>query len=296
MTATKADPKFIYIPANDLVMDKCIGSGGFGDVYRGTWVSRHFQVAIKVFRVSALEIEQKKQEIMRELLAMHCIRFDHVLNVFGACWEPNFHALVVEYMALGSVYDILQNDDIQLSWFDRWSIINQMTKGINHLHQLEPIPIIHRDIKSLNFLMNWGQQNDSNRFIVKVGDFGLAKFRSETASQSMNDSVVGTLPWMAPELFDSEKKHTKASDVYALGVCFWEVATRCIPYRGMNLPSALLRVHLGQRLEVPSGVPEDFEAVIQTSWAHDPKERPTCRSLLEKIETGMMAVSSSKLG
>ncbi|CAF2123455.1 unnamed protein product, partial [Rotaria magnacalcarata] len=70
-------------------------------------------------------------------------------------------------MPLGSLNDILKNDDIELSWLDRWSIVNQMTKGINHLHQLKPSPIIHRDIKSHNFLMKWGPQNDNNRFIVK---------------------------------------------------------------------------------------------------------------------------------
>ncbi|CAM4931394.1 unnamed protein product [Rotaria socialis] len=293
MTMASTDQKFIYIPADDLKRDKHLGSGGFGDVYRGTWVSRRFQVAIKVFRVTDFEIEQQQKEIMREISAMYCIRFEHVLNVFGACAEPDYHALVVEYMPLGSLNDILKNDDIQLSWFDRWSIVNQMTKGINHLHQLKPIPIIHRDIKSPNFLMKWGPQNDNNRFIVKVGDFGLAKFRSDTNSQPPSVGLVGTLLWMAPELFDSESKHTKASDVYALGMCFWEVATRCIPYEGMNMPSALLHVHLGHRLEVPSDVPEDFEEIIRAAWAHDPEERPTCFLLLEMIDTGMTPLLSS---
>ena len=294
MATSKSYEDFLHIASDDLETGQCIGRGGFGVVFCGNWISRDFTVAIKVFSVNAFQIEARKQEIVQELSVMNSIRFDHVLNVYGACLEPKYCALVVEYMPLGSLHDVLQKDDIVLSWLDRWSIICQMTKGINFLHQLRPVPIIHRDIKSFNFLMKWGQQYDSNRFIVKVGDFGLAKFRSEANTESSNDGMVGTILWKAPELFDSESKHSKASDVFALGVCFWEVSTRCLPYDGMTVKDLLLQVVMfGRRLSIPSNIPKDLKEIIQDSWAQDPNERPTCRVLLDRINSGMQSALAS---
>ena len=204
-----------------MLQGKCIGQGGFANVYRGRWLSQDHEVAIKVIRIQYLD-ERVKGDFIKEISMMHQIRYDHILNIYGACIEPGKYALVVDYMSLGSLFDVLKDKKLQLEWADRCSIAIQMIKGINYLHQ-RPKPIIHRDIKSLNILMT---ESDKN-FLVKVADFGLAKIRHETSRQSSYDSSVGTLPWKAPELLKMGK-HTEASDVYALGVVLWELATECM--------------------------------------------------------------------
>ncbi|CAF5217882.1 unnamed protein product, partial [Rotaria magnacalcarata] len=166
---------FLHIPFHDLLQEKRIGQGGFTDVYRGRWLSRDDEVAIKVIRIQFLD-DRIKGDFVNEISMMHHIHYGHILNIFGACMEPNNYALIVEYMSLGSLYDILRQKRFQFTWSDRCSIANQMTKGINHLHN-RPKPILHRDIKSLNILMT----EHGKGFLVKVADFGLAKIRRETS-------------------------------------------------------------------------------------------------------------------
>jgi hypothetical protein len=264
---------FRHIPYYDLMLEKCIGNGGFADVFRGKWVSQDEQVAIKVIRIQHLR-ERAREDFIKEISTMHRIRYTHILNIFGACMEPEKYALIVEYMTLGSLYDVLREHALQLTWPDRWSIARQMTKGINHLHTL-PIPIIHRDIKSLNILMTERGQE----FLVKVADFGLAKIRHETSRESSHGPPVGTLPWKAPELLKMGK-HTEASDVYAMGVVFWELATGCEPYEEADESVISAFVLRGDRLEIPTNIPDSFAELISRAWTPEPNKRATCQQLL----------------
>ncbi|CAF2939728.1 unnamed protein product [Rotaria sp. Silwood2] len=283
-TINEERTRFRHIPLHDLIPEELVGQGSFADVYRGQWLSQHHQVAIKVIRVGQLSDEAKKNFI-QEISTMHQMRFDNIITIFGACMEPNYHALVIEYMALGSLASLLQKSDIYpLSWSERWSIALQMVKGINYLHLSTPHPIIHRDIKSPNFLVGQSLKG----FIIKVGDFGLAKIRQETVRQTNAAGgsallTIGTLQWTAPELFKFSEKHTTASDVYALGVVFWELATRCIPYEHNDDAVISVGVMAQQRLDIPVDVPPDFASLIQKSWSHEPTQRPSCEELILHI-------------
>ncbi|CAF4573988.1 unnamed protein product [Rotaria sp. Silwood1] len=247
---------FLHIPYYDLLLKKCIGQGGFADVYRGKWLSQDHEVAIKVIRIQQLG-DKLKEDFVKEISIMYRIRYDHILNIFGACMEPGNYALIVEYMSLGSLYDVLRQETMQLTWTDRWSIALQMTKGINHLHT-HTKPIIHRDIKSLNVFMT-GRSQD---ILVKIGDFGLAKIRHETSCQSSKNTSVGTLPWKAPELLKMGK-HTEASDVYALGIVLWELATGCEPYEESDESTISAFVQRGDRLDIPPTTPMLCHKLLQ---------------------------------
>lgn len=270
---------FLQIPYHDLLQEQKIGNGGFADVYRGRWLSHDHEVAIKIIRIQHLG-DQTKEEFIKEISTMYQIHYDHILNIFGACMEPKKYAIVVEYMSLGSLYDVLKQQTIQLTWLDRWSIAQQMTKGINYLHRC-PKPIIHRDIKSLNVLMNKRDQG----FLVKVGDFGLAKIRHETSRQSTQHIAVGTLAWKAPELLKMGR-HTEASDVYALGIVLWELATGCEPYEDADESTIIGFVKGGDRLDIPKNTPSSFAELISSAWAHDAQQRPTCEQLLRLMSQG----------
>ena len=264
---------FLHIPYYDLIQEKRIGQGGFADVYHGRWLSHDHEVAIKVIRIQYLD-ERVKGDFTKEISMMYKIRYDHILNIYGACIEPGKHALVVEYMSLGSLFDVLKDKKLQLAWPDRCSIAIQMTRGINYLHKL-PKPVIHRDIKSLNILMTeW-----SKGFLVKIADFGLAQIRRETSRQSSHGSPVGTLPWKAPELLKMGR-HTESSDVYALGVVLWELATECEPYEEADDATICAFVKGGDRLPIPKNIPGSFSDLISRAWMHEPEKRPTCQELL----------------
>jgi tRNA A-37 threonylcarbamoyl transferase component Bud32 len=269
---------FLHIPGHDLVSEELIGQGGFADVYKGTWCSQHHRVAIKTIRITDLN-DNVKQNFLDEIATMHNTRFDHVLGIFGACIEPNYHALIVEYMSLGSLFDVLKKKEHIRSWEDRWSIALQMTKGVNHLHSRS---ILHRDIKSLNFLMD----KAIDGYIVKISDFGLAKIRQETSRQTTKRvepaSVTGSLLWIAPELLKLGKP-SKASDIYSLGVVLWELATGCVPYEDMDEAIISRSVKDGERLAIPDDVPTTFASIISNAWCQEPNKRPTAQALIQEI-------------
>ncbi|CAF3486487.1 unnamed protein product, partial [Rotaria socialis] len=175
------------------------------------------------------------------------------------------------------------------TWSDRCSIANQMTKGINYLHKL-PRPILHRDIKSLNILMT----EHGKGFLVKVADFGLAKIRHETSRQSSRGPSVGTLPWKAPELLKMGR-HTEASDVYALGVVFWELCTECEPYEEADDSTISAFVMRGDRLDIPTNIPKRFTDLISSAWAHEPQKRPNCQQLLNLIKPISSEIDENKI-
>ncbi|CAF3619938.1 unnamed protein product [Rotaria sp. Silwood1] len=210
---------------------------------------------------------------------MHSVRYPHIVTFFGACMENGKYALVMEYMSLGSLYKVLHKDKIPLDWSDRFSIALQMTKGINYLHQLEP-PVLHRDIKSLNFLLERSYEG----YLVKVCDFGLAQARSETTRRSvLTHSLPCTLQWTAPEILRLEK-HTDKSDVYSLGIVFWELASNEIPYDGHQSAVISNFVLGGSRLKIPKNTPSNFSELINKCLADNANDRPTCSELIEVIE------------
>ena len=259
-------------------MDEEIGSGAFGTVHRAQWLTRHDTVAVKRLHLTHLN-KQAEREFFKELSLMNNVRYRHIVTFYGACTEKGKYSLVMEYMALGSLYKILHENQTELDWPERLSIALQTAKSINYLHQLEQ-PILHRDIKSLNFLLDRSYKG----YIVKVCDFGLAQIRSETTQQSKLTSMRPfTLQWTAPEILRM-KKHTDKSDIYSLGIVYWELAANEIPYDGHQ--DAVIRefVLAGDRLDIPETTPRRFTVLIEKCWAHNPNDRPDSSDVIDIIE------------
>ncbi|CAF3625601.1 unnamed protein product [Rotaria sordida] len=247
--------QFLHIPYKDFyIQDKLIGSGGFADVYKAQWLTHHDQVAMKIIRINHLSNIEK--DFYQEVSTIYRMRYENILNVFGACVEPNLYAIIVEYMPLGSLYDILhkKSEQISFDWFDRYSVAWQMSKSINYLHNLYPA-IIHRDIKSMNFLLK--QNGSSNqKYLVKV----------------------------SPELFIPYSRHSKQTDIYSLGIVFWELATARKPWDEYEDEKiTIAQIKTGERPTIPSDIPESYKQIIQEAWNHDSQKRPTCFQLMERI-------------
>lgn len=123
---------------------------------------------------------------------MEALRHPNIVMFLGACTKPPNFAIVLEYCVRGSLWSTIQNLDIQLSWEDRRRFALDTARGVNYLHTCSP-PIIHRDLKSLNLLLD-------DSYKVKLADFGWTK-----GLENYMTGKIGTYQWMAPEVIASQK-------------------------------------------------------------------------------------------
>ncbi|CAN0927774.1 Leucine-rich repeat receptor protein kinase HPCA1 [Linum grandiflorum] len=191
-----------------------IGSGGYGKVYRGM-LSDGQLVAIKRARQGSL---QGGQEFKTEIELLSRVHHKNLLALIGFCFEQGEQMLVYEFMPNGSLKESLTGKSgIHLDWRRRLRIALGSARGLAYLHELADPPIIHRDIKSTNILL------DEN-LSAKVADFGLSKLVSDSTKGHVSTQVKGTMGYLDPEYYMSQQL-TEKSDVYSFGVVVLELVT-----------------------------------------------------------------------
>ncbi|AET03148.1 putative protein kinase RLK-Pelle-RLCK-VIIb family [Medicago truncatula] len=196
--------------------DNLIGKGGFGRVYKGTLKSGEV-VAIKKMEMPAIEGEREFR-VEVDILS----RLDHpnLVSLIGYCADGKHRFLVYEYMQNGNLQDHLNGiRERKMDWPERLRVALGAAKGLAYLHSSScvGIPIVHRDFKSTNVLL------DSN-FEAKISDFGFAKLMPEGQEIHVTAGVLGTFGYFDPE-YTSTGKLTLQSDVYAYGVVLLELLT-----------------------------------------------------------------------
>ncbi|CAM8890969.1 unnamed protein product [Rhodiola kirilowii] len=200
-----------------------IGHGGFGLVYRGV-LNDGRKVAVKLMDQAG---KQGEEEFKVEVDLLSRIRSPYLLSLIGYCSDRNHKLLVYEFMANGGLqehlYPISGSNAVysKLDWDTRLRIALDAAKGLEYLHEQLSPPVIHRDFKSSNILL------DKN-FSAKVSDFGLAKLGSEKAGGHVSTRVLGTQGYVAPEYALTGHLTTK-SDIYSYGVVLLELLTGRVP-------------------------------------------------------------------
>ncbi|KAG9457839.1 hypothetical protein H6P81_002347 [Aristolochia fimbriata] len=255
----------------DLTIGEQIGQGSCGTVYHGLWYGS--DVAVKVFSKQEYS-EEVVLSFRQEVSLMKRLRHPNVLLFMGAVTSPQRLCIVTEFLPRGSLFRLLQRNTSRLDWRRRVHMALDIARGMNYLHHCNP-PIIHRDLKSSNLLVdkNW---------TVKVGDFGLSRLKRETYLTTKTGK--GTPQWMAPEVLRNEPSDEK-SDIYSFGVILWELVTEKIPWENLNSMQVIGAVgFMHQRLEVPSDLDPRWASIIQSCWHSDPNCRPTFQELLEKFK------------
>jgi serine/threonine protein kinase len=261
----------------ELNFGKELGRGGFGVVHQGTW-RKHTEVAIKQLLSDDISPEAN-EEFDTESQVMARLRSPHIVQFYGYCLNPR-HCIVMEYMPNGSLYSVLKNKKQSLDWTIRIRIAIDIASGLAFLHQEH---ILHRDIKSLNVLLD-------QSYRAKLTDFGLSKIKTETQSQSMaketNKDAVGTVAWMAPELFERRGIYTQKSDIYSLGITFWELASRKIPFSDASNPSLIPSwVSKGEREDIPKDCPPKLASLIAVCWEALPDKRPDADTVVTYLKS-----------
>lgn len=258
------------IPNKQIVFGKKLGEGGFGIVYKGSWQSE--EVAIKTLRMTKLSSDLE-EEFVREAQAMAKLNSPRIIRLFGICREPGAYAMIMEFMPKGDLYQLLSEKKNALPWTKRWQLATDIGEGLAYLHANN---ILHRDLKSLNILLD-------HNLRAKITDFGLAALKQHSSSM-YTESSKGSVAWMAPELFTRKTKLTPASDVYAYGMILWEIAARQIPF--LDAPNQQIIptwIKEGEREDIPEDCPKPYAQLIESCWKADPEERPTAAKVLEAL-------------
>ncbi|CAF4390708.1 unnamed protein product, partial [Rotaria sordida] len=106
--------------------------------------------------------------------------------------------------------------------------------------------------------------------------------------------MIGSFYWSAPELFIPYSRHSKQTDIYSLGIVFWELATARKPWDEYEDEKIIIaQIKTGERRTIPSDIPESYKQIIQEAWNHDPQKRPTCFQLMERIYEEMNQTNQS---
>lgn len=204
-----------------LYKNEILGEGQFGIVYKAEW--RGLIVAVKQFK--NLDDHQKKL-VENEFKVMTKLHHPNIIQLLGIISKP--FSIVMEYIPNGSLTNYLKRHP--------WTSINRkvifmmdIAKGLAYLHGRKPSFIIHRDIKPTNFLVTKDLQ-------IKIADFGICKIlesefitKSHENLQYIQDisatSNVGTLYYMAPELFSKQKRvgYSASVDIYSFGSVMYEI-------------------------------------------------------------------------
>uniref|UniRef100_A0A4W6DC86 Guanylate cyclase n=1 Tax=Lates calcarifer TaxID=8187 RepID=A0A4W6DC86_LATCA len=231
-------------------------------------------IAIKYTNRKRIELNRK---VLFELKHMRDVQNEHLTRFIGACIDPPNICIITEYCPRGSLQDILENDSITLDWMFKYSLINDIVKGMVFLHN--SVIFSHGKLKSSNCVVD-------NRFVLKITDYGLSSFRSESDSGKDAHAYYARELWMAPELLRMESptpQGTQKGDVYSFGIILQEVALRrgAFYLEGDPLsPKEIVdRVVLGEwpclrpTVDPQSHSPE-LGQLMQRCWAEEPTERP----------------------
>ncbi|XP_059310527.1 serine/threonine-protein kinase-like protein ACR4 isoform X2 [Lycium ferocissimum] len=191
-----------------------VGKGSFSCVFKGV-LKDGTVVAVKRAIMSS-DMKKNSKEFHTELDLLSRLNHAHLLNLLGYCEEGEERLLVYEYMANGSLHQHLHGKNkAQLDWIRRVTIAVQAARGIEYLHGYACPPVIHRDIKSSNILID----EEHN---ARVADFGLSLLGPANSSSPLAELPAGTLGYLDPEYYRLHYLTTK-SDVYSFGVLLLEI-------------------------------------------------------------------------
>ncbi|PKI70976.1 hypothetical protein CRG98_008557 [Punica granatum] len=188
-----------------------IGEGGFGKVYLGALAS-DTKVAIKLLSRTS---KQGCKEFQAEAQLLMIVHHRNLVSLVGYCDDSEHMALIYEFMANGNLRKQLSNQSRGthiLTWRERLRIAIDVAQGLDYLHNGCKPPIVHRDLKTTNILLNESLQ-------AKIADFGLSK-----AFAADNDTYISTQPAGTPG-FHSSGNLNRKSDVYSFGVILLELIT-----------------------------------------------------------------------
>ena len=242
---------------------KSIGEGGMANVYLAKDIILDRNVAIKILRGDLAGDEKFVRRFQREALSASSLSHPNIVEMYDVGEDNGTYYIVMEYVP-GMTLKQLVKKKGNLSLSEAIDIMLQITEGIKEAHDSY---IIHRDLKPQNILI---KENGE----IKITDFGIAMALNSTQLTQTN-SVMGSVHYLPPEQA-SGKGATIKSDIYSMGILFYELLTGSLPFKGENAVEIALK-HMKNDIpsvrEVNENIPQSVENVILTATAKNPKNR-----------------------
>ncbi len=257
-------------------IDKLLGRGGMGAVYRAQQLSMDKPIALKVLAKHLAEEERQVQRFNQEALTSSRLKHPNTIRVldYGKS-EDGFLYLAMELLEGYELSRVIRSDGA-LKPPRALKIARQMTKSIGEAHQ---IGLVHRDLKPDNiFLCDFFGEKD----FVKVLDFGIAKFMEDIPGQeslTQTGFICGTPLYIAPEQALG-RPVTPRTDLYSLGVILYEMLTGQPPFRA-DTPIAIVMRHIHDtpppmsEIKPDLEIPPELEQLVMTLLQKDPRHRPS---------------------
>lgn len=245
-------------------IDKLIGQGGMGSVYKAHHSKSGLPVAIKVIAQAIADESRFRRRFQVEVETLKRLKHPNIVQLIGYGEEGGNLFYSMEFVEGESLHDCLRRNG-PIPWDDVLKFGIDICSALKHAHD---IGIIHRDLKPANLLIN-------NEGTVKLVDFGIAKLFG-AVEMTMAGSIVGTADFMAPEQADG-KTATTRSDLYSLGSVLYAALTGRAPFAGKSVPETLYALKFTDPIPVrrmAKDTPLEFAELIEQLLAKDPTQRP----------------------
>ena len=274
------------ILADRYELKELIGQGGMADVYLAYDDILKREVAVKILRSSLTGDPIYITRFHREARAAAALCHRNIVEIYDVGEEDDLYYIVMEYVR-GQTLKELINKRGALHYVEAVDIMKQVVSATALAHSMG---IVHRDLKPQNILVTYSG-------IVKIADFGIASIQS-LSQVTQTDTIMGSLHYLAPEIARGEKA-TPQSDIYALGVVFYELLRGDVPFNGESPVNIALK-HM--RDEIPSvraynpAIPQSVENIIIKATAKNTNNRYQCADdMLDDLDTCLERLDEEKL-
>jgi len=259
-----------------------IGSGGMGKVFKALDTSLNRVVAIKLLHSDTSDNNSLVERFIKEGQTLATVGHRNVMGIYASSRDKNTGRpfLVMEYIEgkpLAQLKDAVQKDCRQSV-----PIMLQLAEGISACHERG---IIHRDLKPSNIII-------TPEGIVKILDFGIAKTQTNLTKTGM---TMGTPEYMSPEQCTGSRNISGKSDIYSLGIIFWELIFGTVPYKADNSQNAELSIalkHIEGTLPAQAAIPDvtlvPIIGLVRRMLDKDPNARPDTATIIDTLEAYLL--------
>ncbi|GBC04288.1 hypothetical protein RclHR1_00560015 [Rhizophagus clarus] len=261
-----------YYKYNEFNKIEEIGGGLVDKVYKANWKQNG-----KCFMLKSFNFNNAK-EIIYEIELYHEVNFNDMMIKFYGITKPDSdkeYLLVKEYPEGGTLRNYLETNFLVLNWENKYGLALQLSSAINYLHENE---IVHGALQSNNVFVH---QNS-----IKLADFGLSRRIRDAEQISLNK--FDTIPYIDPEIFgivgNMQMEKLKKSDIFSIGVLFWELSSGKKPFADIKYDSSLAeRIAHGLREKIIEETPEEYSDLYSKCWDNDPDKRPTIQEVVSTL-------------